>query len=146
MVRNLAVSDGRAFADAWRGSGKGGQPGHPQLSQHLVNHRSNDRLWRKPVVMLPEPIDAHLLTREAVPVVRRLLYGFLAREGLRLSEALSLRWLHLDIGRSTLNLDENKTDDPRVWALDPSVARALELWHGLVRGDERATRTPERAS
>ena len=25
-------------------------------------------------------------------------------------------------------LDENKTDDPRSWALDPGVARALKMW------------------
>ncbi|MEY4547815.1 MAG: hypothetical protein RL685_4010 [Pseudomonadota bacterium] len=89
--------------------------------------------------------DATLLTSRTVPVARRVLYGFLAREGLRLSEALSLRWLDLDLERGTLNLDENKTGDPRVWALDASVTRALERWHRLLHGDEPREANANRA-
>jgi hypothetical protein len=32
----------------------------------------------------------------------------------------------LDLG--TIRLDENKTNDPRMWALDTSVTRALKAW------------------
>jgi hypothetical protein len=27
-----------------------------------------------------------------------------------------------------VSLDENKTDDPRTWALDPSTRRGLKIW------------------
>jgi integrase len=70
--------------------------------------------------------DATLMKSEDVPIARRLLYGFLAREGCRLSEALGLRWSDLDLERGAIRLDKNKTDDPRAWALRPDVARALK--------------------
>ena len=69
--------------------------------------------------------DTKLMACEAVPRLHRLLYGLLAREGLRLGEALSLRWKDIDLDRGVIALDENKTDDPRAWALSPGVATAL---------------------
>lgn len=54
--------------------------------------------------------------------------GFLAREGCRLGEALALTWDAVDLKRGTLRLDTNKTDDPRMWVLDPGVAAALREW------------------
>jgi integrase len=57
-----------------------------------------------------------------VTLERRMLYGVLAREGLRLGEALRLEWSDLDLEHGTLSLDENKTDDPRTWALGLDVA------------------------
>jgi integrase len=65
---------------------------------------------------------------QAVPLAFRLLYGFLAREGCRLGEALDLRWRDLDLEKGVLTLDRNKTDDARAWVLDPGVARALDAW------------------
>ena len=75
--------------------------------------------------------EAALLGRRDVPIERRMLFGVLAREGLRLSEALDLSWADVDLERGTLNLDENKTDDPRAWALSPDVAEALRRWRRL---------------
>jgi integrase len=74
--------------------------------------------------------DAKLLATPAqkVPLTHRVLYGFLAREGVRLGEALSLRWKDVDLTRGGITLDENKTDDPRAWALSPGVAPALEAF------------------
>lgn len=72
--------------------------------------------------------DKKLLARKEVPVVLRLLWGFLAREGMRPSEALALDWSDVDVERGAVNLDENKTDDPRAWALDPGVVAALRWW------------------
>ena len=72
-----------------------------------------------------------------VPLVERLFYGVLAREGLRASEALSLTWEDVDLENGMLHLDENKTDDARSWALDLGVAEArLESVgpNGLERG------------
>ncbi len=72
---------------------------------------------------------------EGVPLVRRLAYGILAREGMRKGELASLRWRDLDLARGRVALDRNKTGDPRSWALDPGVARALAAWRKLHRPD-----------
>lgn len=76
--------------------------------------------------------DAQLLACERVPLARRVLYGFLAREGCRCDEALSLAWSDLDLTRGVVMLDENKTDDPRAWALAPGVVAALEIWREVA--------------
>lgn len=67
-------------------------------------------------------------TSQTVPLIERLLYGILAREGLRVSELLSLTWGDVDLERGVLTLDTNKTDEPRAWAMDPGVVRALKSW------------------
>lgn len=72
--------------------------------------------------------DAMLMSCTDVPFLRRALYGFLAREGCRLGEALSLCWRDLDLQRGAISLDENKTDEPRTWALSPGVAEALAMF------------------
>lgn len=76
--------------------------------------------------------DAALLASPLVPLGHRLVYGFVAREGLRRSEAEALTWGDLDLERGALALDENKTDDPRLWALDPGVLAALKAWRGIL--------------
>src|SRR6185503_11180018 len=60
--------------------------------------------------------------------------GFLHREGPRSAEAARLTWGDIDLGRGILTLDENKTDDPRAWALSPGVVRALGAWREHLRG------------
>jgi integrase len=65
--------------------------------------------------------DAQLLACEAVPLRMRLLYGFLAREGMRVSEALGLRWSDFDFRRGRVALDRNETERPRDWQLSPGV-------------------------
>lgn len=65
-----------------------------------------------------------------MPIGRRVLYGFLAREGLRLSEALGLTWRDIDLDTGAITLDRNKTNRPRAWALDPGVVRALRHFRG----------------
>lgn len=82
--------------------------------------------------------DAALMACTTIPIWRRMLWGFIAREGTRgPSEALSFRWRHVDIERGAVRLDENKTDDPRAWALNPGVTRALKAWRKLtVTGSE----------
>ncbi len=79
--------------------------------------------------------ESRLLACERVPLARRVLYGFLAREGLRCGEALALAWGDLDLERGAVRLDTNKTDDPRAWALAPGVVPALERWHKSARGE-----------
>jgi integrase len=80
--------------------------------------------------------DRALLACKKVPLVNRLLYGFLAREGMRREEALGLEWTDVDLERGAVRLDENKTDDPRAWALDAGTAKALAWWrrHAPTKG------------
>ena len=92
-----------------------------------------------------------LLDCTEVPLEFRLLYGFLAREGLRLGEAVMLRWADVDLGRGVVRLDANKTDDPRAWAVAPGVAEALAAYKASVPevedGDRIfATCSPDRAA
>jgi integrase len=70
--------------------------------------------------------------KPGVPLAYRLLYGFLAREGCRLGEALALRWQDVDLDLGVLKLDANKTDDARAWQMDPGVVRALKAWKRIV--------------
>lgn len=72
--------------------------------------------------------DATLMGCEDVPIVYRLFYGVMDREGPRFEEGQKLAWTDLDLERGVLRLDKNKTDDPRAWALNPSVVRALKKW------------------
>jgi integrase len=74
----------------------------------------------------------------SLPLVRRLLFGLLAREGMRRDEAASLRWRDVDLNRGVVRLDENKTDDPRAWALDAGVARTLKFWCEVFQADAKA--------
>ncbi|MCR4340112.1 MAG: tyrosine-type recombinase/integrase [Gemmatimonadaceae bacterium] len=73
--------------------------------------------------------EAKLCGCRRVPLARRVSYSFLAREGMRKSEALGLRWGDVDLERGAVTLDENKTDDPRSWALGEDVTEALRRWH-----------------
>ena len=72
--------------------------------------------------------DAALLGCSTIDLARRVLYGLLAREGLRAGEATGLTWSDLDLTRGIVRLDSNKTDDPRAWALEASVVVALREW------------------
>jgi integrase len=72
--------------------------------------------------------DRALMACTAVPLARRLAYGFLAREGMRTDELARLAFRDLDLENGRVSLDENKTDDPRQWLLDPGVHAALLVW------------------
>jgi integrase len=90
--------------------------------------------------------ESQLLACEHVPLGRRVLYGFLAREGLRCGEALALGWAELDLKRGAVRLDTNKTDDPRAWALAPGVVDALERWRSHANaGAELVFQVPNEA-
>jgi integrase len=82
----------------------------------------------KPLAYLYPDEDSKLLACSSIPLVLRVLFGFLDREGMREGEALGLRWCDLDLVRGAVVLDANKTDDPRAWALSPGVAKALKAW------------------
>lgn len=84
--------------------------------------------YTKALTYLHPSEDSVLLACKEVPLALRVFYGFLGREGMRLGEALSLRWQDFDLERGAVVLDRNKTNDPRSWALDPGVVRALRVW------------------
>jgi integrase len=67
-----------------------------------------------------------------VPLGFRMLYAFFHREGMRKGEAKALEWPELDLKKGLVALDENKTDRPRSWVLDPSVHAALVVWHEML--------------
>ena len=72
--------------------------------------------------------DAQLLRATKVPLLRRMAYAFLCREGMRTDELSRLTWkdVNLDLGR--VYLDQNKTDDPRDWELSAGTRAALQIW------------------
>jgi len=72
--------------------------------------------------------DRALLACGDVPLLHRMFYGLLVREGLRVSELLGLTWDGVDLVNNVLSLDKNKTNDPRSWAMDPGVAEGLRRW------------------
>ena len=72
--------------------------------------------------------DAALLKSSKVSLGYRLFWGFEDREGPRAGEALRLAYEDFDLERGIVCLDENKTDDPRSWALSPGVVQALRAW------------------
>ncbi|WP_434044048.1 MULTISPECIES: tyrosine-type recombinase/integrase [Sorangium] len=75
--------------------------------------------------------DQRLMGSQVIPLCFRIYYGFLIREGMRADEAGQLEWSDVDLDRGAVVLDENKTDDPRAWALSPDVVRALRKWREL---------------
>jgi integrase len=70
--------------------------------------------------------DAKLVACATIPLEERAFWGFLCREGCRVSEALAMRWSDFDLEQGAVRLDKNKSDDPRAWALPPGVAAALK--------------------
>ncbi|XXY44986.1 tyrosine-type recombinase/integrase [Sorangium sp. So ce269] len=81
--------------------------------------------------------DHRLMRSQAIPLCFRIYYGFLIREGMRADEAGRLQWSDVDLDRGAVVLDENKTDDPRAWALSPDVVRALRKWRDICPDKER---------
>jgi integrase len=85
--------------------------------------------------------DLRLMGCTDIPVERRLLWGMLAREGMRSGELLGgveagvtadpIVWGNLNLSLGAIDLDKNKTDDPRTWALDKGVVAALVAWRKL---------------
>jgi excisionase family DNA binding protein len=76
--------------------------------------------------------DRLLMACQTVPLLYRLFYGLLIREGFRVSELLTLSWNAIDLERGVVTLDTNKTEDRRAWALDPGVAEALRRWRARL--------------
>ena len=72
--------------------------------------------------------DVQLMACAAVPLAYRILWGYLHREGHRSGEVFLLTWSDIDLVLGTVNLDKNKTNQPRFWVLAPGVAATLRAW------------------
>jgi len=55
---------------------------------------------------------------------------------MRASELALLKWRDIDLEHGRVRLDENKTDDPRAWALSPDVTRVLAWWKKRTGGGD----------
>ncbi len=90
------------------------------------------KIGKPPAYPYLYPLEEAALSACAdVPLARRVLFAFLAREGCRVSEAVGLKVSDVDLQRGDLALDENKTNDARDWKMDPAVTRALKAWVAL---------------
>lgn len=63
---------------------------------------------RKALAYLYPDEDRRLLACPDVPLSFRVLWGFLTREGMRESEAMTLTWGDLDLERGAVRLDKNR--------------------------------------
>jgi integrase len=78
-------------------------------------------------ILLPRE-DLQLMEAISVPLNRRLVYGFLHREGVRRGDAERLRWRQVDLELRTLRIESDKTQAGRLFMMNPGVQRALRLW------------------
>lgn len=65
-----------------------------------------------------------------------VMYGVLHREGMRAGEAAMLTVSDIDFESGEISLDDNKTDDPRTWAMGHDVAIALKIYVGDAGPDD----------
>ncbi len=90
--------------------------------------------WVKPAE------DALLMACTAVPLWRRVLWGFYMRSGARENEALAMAITQFDLGAqpiAELFGHQCKTKKPRAWPLEPGDADALRAWVALARSDAK---------
>ena len=83
--------------------------------------------------------ELQLLNCTRIPLVRRVLYGFMTREGPRKENSVSLRWENLtleDVRGGYIVFDETKNGRGGAWALDESTAEALRRWRKLCPSEE----------
>ncbi len=69
--------------------------------------------------------DLKLMACRDVPLVERLFYGFLAREGPRVGEVRDLQLREVDFDHGWGHVDETKTGRPKDWPLQPGTLKAL---------------------
>ena len=109
-----------SFIACWR------SPCHPcrYIETHPLPKGFLPKVGKSPAFAYLYPQeDVALMGDCRIPLAVRILFGTLAREGPRASEALDLAWRDVDLERGVLTLDKNKTNDARAWALDAGVVR-----------------------
>jgi len=98
-----------------------------QMTQQPVRRRH--RLLTPTVLPKPMP-DADLAAFfQVIDSVRdRLLFLFMVRCGLRVSEACALTWEAIDRGAGTVRINRGKGQVDRIVYLSPDVEQTLEVW------------------
>ncbi len=89
-----------------------------------------------PVLYVPE--DVKLLSCPRIPLLYRVYYGFLHREGGRMTLSAAVTFGQFDFDRAVLQIDRDKNEKARWWKLGPGVADALKAWWHL-RGEPSET-------
>lgn len=86
--------------------------------------------------------EALLLARTQIPLVYRVLYGYLARNGCRIGETLRLTWDHVDLETGDIHIDRKwtKTKRARRWVLDADVLEAFDAFYAHSGRPERSSR------
>jgi len=98
---------------------------------------------RKALTFLYPEEERRLLACTAVPLAWRVACGLLAREGFRgPSEAGALTWGDVDLDNGAIRLDENKTDEPRAWAMSRDTWLALKAWRLVLASRSSALVAP----
>jgi integrase len=72
--------------------------------------------------------DATLMRCCDVPLVERLFFGLLAREGARVGEVRGVQLYELDLEHGWGHLDETKNGRPKDWPLQPGTLEALKRY------------------
>src|SRR3989449_1219759 len=99
-----------------------------QMTQQPVLRRRHRLL---PPTVLPKPIpDTDLVAFfHVIDAVRdRLIFLFMLRCGLRVSEVCALTWDAIDLGAGTVRINRGKGQVDRVVYLSPDVEQTLEVW------------------
>lgn len=83
--------------------------------------------------------EAQLIGHQDTDLLERFFFGFLSRNGLRVNEGIAAVWGDADLKRGAFTLNRNKTDAPRMWALDADVVEALTWLRETRDGDVEDT-------
>jgi integrase len=87
--------------------------------------------------------EQKLLANRDVPLVRRLLYGFVNREGPRKENAVTIEWSQLTLddlpdGGGHIVLDTTKNGRGGSWSLGSGTAEALRRWKTICPSERYA--------
>ncbi len=98
-----------------------------QMTQQPVRRRH--RLLLPTVLPKPMPDTDLAAFFQVIDAVRdRLLFLFMLRCGLRVSEVCALTWDAIDLGAGTVRINRGKGQVDRVVYLSPDVEQTLEVW------------------
>jgi integrase len=105
------------------------------VASDLPKNRDKDPSWRAHAVFSREELEL-LISSDAIPPDRRLLYALLYLTGMRFGEVAGLRWSDLDraakplarlvVAHSYENL--TKTEQPREVPVHPTLGSVLAAW------------------
>lgn len=77
--------------------------------------------------------EARVMRNVDIEVDERIALGFTARNGTRLGESQRAVWGDADLKLGTFTLSRNKTEDARMWKLEPDVVEALAAYREFCR-------------